>query len=273
MVKSIERIFNLRTLLLLNIAIILAAELAGGGELFYETGLIHAIAVFFIILSVSRIFVHYHSFDRYLEKLIHFSLFALAVLAFSHFVEFISYELFNFSEDTVFANVANFYVLGLLFIALGAEMFLARHDQRKLVLSYILAAAIVIQSFLISLFLARDHLISLETESPGVFIYLAIVLCVMAFGVYKIRRVGKLVSISRGFINYLTATIVLLSISAAQNILYELFEDALDLPGIQSIYIAHFEFYAALSLMFLSFVSLSRLPGIYSAIAEEESKR
>lgn len=269
MTSLVEKIFNFWTLLALNIVIILAAEFTGGGTFFYDTGLVHAIAVFFIILSESRVFVHYHTHDQYLEKLVHTSLIAMAVLAVSHFVEFISYMVLKFHEDAVFANVANFYIISLLLITLGAQMFIDKHDQNRRIFSKIIIALILFQAFVICLFLARDELITLETRSPGVLIYIAGILIAAALTIYKLARIKRLVSISRPFINYLIAAVALIAVSAIQNILYEFFEETLGMPQYQIIYLAHFEFYIALSFFFLSFVRISKLGGLYQALEEK----
>jgi hypothetical protein len=63
---------------------------------------------------------------------------------------------------------------------------------------------------------------------------------------------------------YIAISFALIAAAALQYVLYEALEDA-GLPVLQIIYVSHFFFYAALSLLFLSFPKLARLGGIYES--------
>lgn len=267
--KTIEKIFSPWVLLALNAVIIFAAELFGGGEFFIDSGLIHAAAIAFIILSVSRIYEHYHTFDAFLEKMVHASLAAMAIFGFSHIVEFLSYKVFNLHEDAIFANVANFYILSMLLISLGAEYFLKKHDHRRPFFSWAIVCAASVAAFLIFLFSINDKIVSLEEDSPLLPIYIIAILFCAAFVIWQLARIKRTVSITKSFAGYLIAAIGLISFSAIFSILYEIWEEVFGMPDHQIVYVSHFTFYGALSLMFLAFVRLANLPGIYAAIQEQ----
>jgi len=260
--QRLDKIFNPVVLLALNVAIILGAEFVGGGNFFYDSGLIHAIAVLFILLAAARIFFHRYVYDQYLEKFIHFSIAAFIVFALSHLIEFYTYEVLKLSLDTVFANVANFYAVSLILFALGAESFLSVHDKRRPWLLWLLGIILAALSLLVAIFLAQSSLVSLEITSPIPLIYVAAIAIIGAIACVKIFRISTLVSISSTFSGYMIAAIVLIMAAVLPNIFYEPLQ-TLGFDERQVIYISHFIFYAALSLMFLAFRTFS-FTGIYS---------
>ncbi|MBI3114844.1 MAG: hypothetical protein HYZ07_02685 [Candidatus Harrisonbacteria bacterium] len=263
MKEKLDRIFNPVALLLLNIAIVAATELTG--TYFFDTGIIHVIAGGFIVLAVLRAFLHYYSYDAVLENFFHAALVASIVFAASHVAEFYSYRVLRLSEDATFANVANFYIVSLLVIAMGAEIFLTIRRRRRpvLIASYVLAAAIG-TGFIIALFV-NDKLVSLEPDSPAPYLYAIVSFIVGAVAYVRSEEIGRVVGISRHFVDYLLAGIVLIILSVLPNVFYELLEDA-GLPTHQIIYASHFLFYAALSLMFLAFRTISGLGGVYADV-------
>ena len=83
----------------------------------------------------------------------------------------------------------------------------------------------------------------------------------------RLFKIRKSVSIMRGFTSYLIGAFVLVAIAALQYIWYDALQDA-GVPYLQIIYISHFLFYGALSLMFLAFQHIANLGGMYSQIGE-----
>ena len=124
MTINLEKILSFRVLLVLNILIIIFAELSG--RFFEEKGIIHLLAVIFVILGVSRIFVHYEVFDRFLKPFLLGGVAALIIFALSHLVEFLGFMLFHTYSDAVFINVVNFYIISMLMVTIGAEYFLCK---------------------------------------------------------------------------------------------------------------------------------------------------
>lgn len=267
MMEKLDKIFGPVTLLILNIVIIFAVEFAGKGTYFFATGLIHAIAIFFIFLAAFRIFMHYYSYDHFLEKFVHGAIVAFVLLAASHVVEFVSYTVFHMTDSAVFANVANFYAASLLAITLGAERFLATHDDRKSRLIGALKAGIIFLVLLSASFFINNNLVSLETTNPVPFIYAALSILIAVLAIKKVSRIKKITSYSAGFANYLIAAIILILISVFPDIFYDQLRD-FTISNMQIIYLSHFIFYAALSLIFLAFKQFSHPGGVY-----EEAKK
>ncbi len=272
MPEKLDQIFSPLTLLALNMIIILSAEFVGGGKYFFDTGIIHALAIGFIILAASRIYWHYYSYDAFLEKFFHAVIAALLVFAAAHFAEFISYKVLMLSEDATFANVANFYIVSLLVIVMGAEMFLAVHDRRSRLVLWITGMAAVIFVGLSTALFLNDELISLEADSAAPYLYAVLSVLAGALAFVRAEKIGRLVSISRNFIDYLLAAIALIVLSVLPNVFYEILEDA-GLPDHQVIYVSHFLFYAALSLIFLSFRATANLPGVYADVGAVDGNR
>lgn len=261
----LDKIFNPVSLILINIGLILAAEFAGNGLFFYETGLIHAVAILFIILAASRFFYHTYTFDPIFEKLVHATIAASVVFAVSHIYEYASMIIFHSYKDATFANVVNFYLIGFILIAIGAESFLRIIGRRSTYLIKLFSITIFAFSILIVLFTINDKLISLEPESLAPALYTFLIGVISTLGIGIVREIKKLVPISAGFSNYLISSLVLLIFAMIPYVFYEFIEEGFNyyVDNHQIIYISHFAFFAALSFLFLAFTKLS-WGGVYA---------
>lgn len=263
----IDKIFNYKILIAINLLIVFAAEFAGGGEFFFMTGAIHIVALLFIVLTVSRIFFHYYTFDPIFEKFVHMAIAASLVFSASHIFEFISMRFFYLYNDAIFANVVNFYIAAFALIIIGAESFLSTISHRSL-LKAVMWLAISIAGILTVLFFYNNELISLEPDSMAPFAYSAALLVVGLSGIRIILRVKKIAPISGAFSNYLAASLILIIFSTLPYVFYEFLEEsAYHIEEHQIIYASHFLFFAASSLLFLAFTKLS-WGGIYAEVRE-----
>lgn len=257
---KMEKILNNWSLLFVNIAIIIIAELSD--PFFIKNGIIHLIAIFFIILGISRIFVHYDAYDRYLRMLIRGGVAALLIFSASHLLEFFGYVYFKTYEDAIFVNVVNFYIISMLLVSIGAEYFLRTLKKDGVAVIAILGAGIVVFFLITILVFLKQIQVSLEPDELTIYIYAALVLGAIFLSINRLIKIKKHVSIMVGFVNYFIAAFILIAISALQYVFY----DALKMAGIstfQIVYVSHFLFYGALTLMFLAFVRLANLGGIY----------
>ncbi len=266
MVEKLDKIFNPFSLIVINFLIIGAAELLGGGVLLYSSGAIHGIALFFIVLALSRVFLHYPSYDQFLEKFLHATLGALFVFATAHIVEFFSMRILHEYPDSTFSHVINLYIISMFLIIIGAEMFLRRHDRGSMSLVRFLWAGIGFFVVLSVLIFVRKFEISLGTQSLMPWFYFGVVLMSFVLGFVKIWQIRRLVSIARGFIDYLLGSLFLIFIATLPNIFYEFIEEIFAVPEFQLVYVSHFTFYAALSIMFLAFGQLANLGGLYASV-------
>lgn len=260
MESKLEKILNPWFLLALNIIILIATEMSG--RVFQEKGIIHLVAILFVILGISRIFVHYDAYDHFLHPLIHGGSAVLLVFSASHLVEFLGYLYFHIYEDAIFINVVNFYIMSMLVIAVGAEYFLRALSRGKMIMIGILSSGVAVFFLLTILIFLKKVLVSLEPDEPLIYVYSVLVLSAFFFSVNRLIKIKKHVSIMVGFVDYFIAAFVLITISALQYVLYDVIE-SVGVPNFQIVYVSHFLFYGALSFMFLAFARLANLGGIY----------
>lgn len=267
----LDRIFNPFSLIIINILVIIAAEFTGGGMFFINTGLIHGVAILFIILALSRMFSHYYTYDPIFEKIVHGALGASFIFAASHIYEYASMNIFHTYKDSTFINAVNFYLIGFMLIIIGAESFLRIIARRSTYLIKLLSIAILIFAALIIFFSIKSDFVSLEIESLAPYIYAVLVAGIGTLGIFIIRRVKKLVPISTGFSNYLLASLSLIIFATLPYIFYDFIEARFYsyTNRHQIIYLSHFAFFAALSLLFLAFTKVS-WGGLYSEARQYE---
>lgn len=269
----LDRILNPLSLILINILIIIAAEFTGEGMFFMNTGLIHGIAILFIILAVSRIFFHYYTYDPFFEKIVHGVLGASIIFSISHIYEYASMNIYHTYKDSTFINAVNFYIIGFMLIIIGTESFLRIPAHRSTRLIKMLIAAISLFAILVIAFTIKSDWASLETDSPLPFIYAFLVLAIGTFGIFIIRKLKKMVPIAANFSNYLLASLSLIIFATVPYIFYEFIEEEFYAytNRHQIIYFSHFAFFAALSLLFLAFTKVS-WGGLYAEARQHEEK-
>jgi hypothetical protein len=257
---ELEKILNTKVLIILNILIIVSAELTG--TLFLDTGAIHIIALLFLFLGVSRVFVHYDTFDRFLRPLTFGTVAALLVFAVAHLVEYMSFGSDGEYADELYIDVTNLYMTAMLLVALGAQYFIGKRDKAH-GLTVLLSFSFVAFLVMTILGFTRAYNISIEPDEADIYVYALIVLSVTALSINRLIKIGQGVSIITNFTWYIAISFALIMASASQYIFYELLEH-MGIPEVQIIYMSHFLFYAALTVLFLAFPRLKKLGGIYA---------
>lgn len=258
---SLEHALNHWVLLAANILIVIIVEATG--TFFAMNGLIHLIAVFFVAIGLTRIWTHRDVYDHFLQPLIHFSIFALVILALSHVVEYFSFRSPMLTHETIVANVVNAYLIAFLIIIAGTENFLRRLHTQYRTIMFVAFVSIAIFSSLFVLFLIAPQLIQLQEMSWALYGYLFFILLISIFCIWRLSLLKNHVPMMKNFVNYFIAAIVLICSVALFSILEELIT-TIGVPFIQIIYINHFLFYGALSLMFLAYEQVMHLKGLYS---------
>lgn len=265
---KLDRVFTPPVLIAINIVIIIAAETVGGGKFFQDTGLIHAIAVLFIILAGSRVFTRYYLFDPELQILLRGSLAAMAFFAFSHFIEFASYQLSHGYSDAAFANVINFYAISLLIMLYGAETAIVRY--RKAGEWKLGAIAVVIAALLVLtvLFITGKLGVSLEPDAPAPYLYALLMILSWWLCYLRWNQLKRMYGFLGHFINTVMLSAFMILLASVPNIFYDLFEK-IGIREQQSIYLSHFTFYAALSVMYLAYSQIQKLGGLHKDLREQ----
>lgn len=268
MENLLEKVFSHWTLLALNLIIIVVTEVTGG--FFMQSGLIHLIALLFIGLGITRIFIHYDVYDRYLRPLIYGGIAVLILFAVSHILEYLNYAVFYLPFPMIAANVVNFYLVGLLIVTLSATFFLKGIEKGAGIYRYLLP---LVMLFLVVV-TVRNYLnpssVDLGPDKWLMYAYALAVIVATGFGVYWLQKLKKYEAMLVNFIDYFNASFIMIGISATFYVFNEVF-DNVGVDYMQVMYISHFLFYGALSFMFLSFVRLTKLGGLYDA-ADKQKK-
>lgn len=265
-----SRVFNPYVLVLVNFILIVSVETIGNGHFFVDTGLIHAVAIMFIILAGFRLFERYPVTDPAIRRFTWLSLAAMATFAVSHVVEFMSYKVLKLSEDASFANVVNFYVASILMIGIGVEYFLQARRSGKGGLLLPKALAVVLLAGLTVLFVVNDKAVDMDPAGPVPWLYAAVVLVSFGIGVARLRTLERKVPALAPFIRDMSFALVLILLATVPNIFYEALGDRLGIPKYQVINLAHFGFYASMSVFFLAFERLKQIGGIYKDLSAED---
>lgn len=276
MKELIVKIVRPWTLIIINVAIIAVVELIDGGKFFVESGLIHGVAILFIVLAMGILFLPYRIYDQYTKRFLWSGILAMLIFSASHIVEFFSYKILSIHEDAVFANTAIFYIISILIMLIGAEIFLrARHHARTVLFLWIYIASVLAFSALIGFNLANDELISLGRLNMQLGFYIFSIILFGFLGMIITLKL-KAVSIIAPFIKYFRISLFFIIVATVINIFYVILEEVLGVPDHQIINFAHFGFYAALSGMIVTLAKLSAdlsgLGGIYAAAREYEDK-
>ncbi len=250
-------------LAIINAIIIVVAELSG--KFFYNTGLIHFCAIAFIGLAASRLFIHYHIYDHVLEKFLHANIVVLFVWATSHTVEFFSTVIFKLDRELISVSVITIYITGLFIVAFGAESFLRIYSGRSKMSWTLLFLGAAVSLLMIVVFIYQPDFLSLETNSLIPYIYTLILILVAYVSLSRIIQIKKIVSIVKDLAGSLMLSYILIIIVAAVEIHYDLFQ-RLGMEIYQITYLAHFIFFAALSISFLSFAKVKKLGGVYADV-------
>lgn len=249
------------SLFALNLVVIGMVEALG--DYFYMSGLIHGVAILFILASVYLVSSRYRLYDPVLGKLPQMSLLALLAFAVSHTVEFLRmrYGILQVSTDTALLNVVNFHVAALFLMVMGMEFILKTYRQRSnWVLILFGAAAIVF--FLIPVFLIPTNEVLLGPSNFITWIYLAAAIALLATAIHYIVKIGNILPVLRQFTSRLAITFALVVIVGALALFYPMLAQ-LGMPVFQIVYLLHFILYFAMTFIFLAFLELPTRQGIY----------
>ncbi len=246
--------------------IIFLALTSGGGHYFFDAGIIHIIAILFIILVVFRAIYHYYTYDPALEKFVHASVAAAFVFSAAHLVEFVGTYVFHQYNDAVYANVANFYMISLFLFMIGASYVLGINARWTKTIKVISLAAIFFFTALIIVLFFNEKLATLSAGSILPYVYVVAGLAAVYILLYEMFKIKKTIPLTKGFINYLMAGMAFIIVAGLIDILYDVLMKLLNMPEYISVYLGHFAFYIALSFIFLAFRELSYLGGVYEDV-------
>lgn len=264
---KLDKIFNGYSLAIINAVIIMAALMTGNGMTFIETGLIHVIALLFVAISIWRIFSRPYTYDPIFEKFVHAALFALIVFAGSHIMEFVSMVVLHRYGDSIFANVANLYLIATFALIIGASHFLKIGYLSSIKWLRGIAYALIGSLLLLVVALMSGYFtVSLEADRAIPYVYLSALVISTGIALFEMIKIRKAASVTSGFVNSLMLSVSLIMLAVVPYVLYDVLGN-LGVGSIALVYSSHFIFYAALSIFFLGFRNLS-WGGIYQEVRE-----
>lgn len=259
-----EKLFTLYALIALNLVIILSAEFVGGGTYFAETGLMHAIALLFVVFIIVRIFSDYAFNDYILKGFLKIQLAFFLFLGVVHVYEYIGLDVFMLDADVVELSVMGSYLLWIFGILLALE-FVFRIYSKKSALFTIIICALLIGGFSV---LVGANISPAVADVLPEWLPLVILAGIVGFGIISIIAIVKIREIMPVFAGYSRSAIpaIILVILSAFS---EYFESTGSLVSFgisetQILYIAHFLIYIALSFLLVGFGKLKKPTGIYS---------
>lgn len=259
-----EKLFTSYVLIALNLAIILAAELVGGGAYFAETGLVHGIAIVFVGLIIVRIFSDYAFSDRILRGFLNIQLAFFLFFGLVHVYEYLGLHFLMLGDEVVELSVAWSYLLWFIGVILALEFVFRIYRKKSMVLTAILSMLLAVGF----IGLIGANVSPLFAESLPAWTPIAILVLIVGFGVigiFFIKKAREIMPVFEEYSHYAIPAMVLVVLAAFS----EYFEStgalqAFGISEIQILYIAHFLVYAAASLLLIGFGKLKKPTGIYS---------
>lgn len=264
----LEKLLNPYLLISLNLVIILVSEFSGGGVYFEESGLIHLIAVVFVLLCAYTV-----SSFRHLQGGSFFTIFkgfliALALFSLVHIVEYLAVIglIGERLEELADFNVMVFYAVGFISILIGFKNVLGIYhgSQSKVKLLYWMVVPMVLISFFVFIkgdveFFGSEIILSL--------LMVALNVIIGALVIFKSLEIEKIMSMFKHFMRYMRYSFILVIVA----VLFEFLEifGLSFIPDTQITYLTHFAFYIALGFQLLAFRQLFNLGGVYEDLEKE----
>jgi len=261
---ALENLFTPRVLIIVNLAIILAAEFVGGGHFFAENGLMHAIAIVFVGLVIVRIFSDYAFSDRVLKGFLNIQLGFFLLLGFVHLYEYLGLNVLLLNSKVVEISVAISYLLWFLGMLLALEFVSKVYYQKK---GIAIGIFITLISMAVLLLVALHLFGGLIWYLPHWFpeMMLVVIVALVVAEISSLIGMRKIMPIFYDYSRYAIPATALLFLAAFSE--YGESTGILGVLGVsseQNLYISHFLVYAVLSLLYIGFGKLKRPTGIYA---------
>ncbi len=259
-----EKLFTPYALIALNLAIILSALLAGGGEYFAESGLAHGIAILFVALIIVRIFSDYAFSDYILRGFLRIQMAFFLFLGLVHVYEYLGLDVFMFNAEVVELSVMGSYLLWILGILLALEFVFRIYSQKSAMFTVILYT-LLIGCFSVLVFASLSPVVA---KSLPEWFPLIILSGIVGFGVISILAMVKIREIMPVFADYsryaIPATILVILAAFSEYFESTSYLLTFGISHTHVLYFAHFFVYIALSLLLIGFGKLKKPKGIYA---------
>lgn len=259
-----EKLFTPYVLIAFNLVIILCAEFIGGGTYFAETGLVHAIAVLFVLLILIRIFSDYAFSDHILRGFLKIQLAFFLFLGLVHVYEYLGLYVFMLNDEIVELSAMASYLLWMLGVLLALEFVFRIYNKKTALFTWILSTILAF-GFLM---LVGANVSITVAERLSELLPPMMLVAIVGFGVVGIvslRKIRAIMPVFMEYSRYAIPAMVLLVLTAFS----EYFESThflnnFGISDTQTLYISHFLIYAVLSLLLVGFGKLKKPMGIYA---------
>jgi len=263
-----ERVFAPRVLLAINIAIIVSAQLVGGGRAFYDQGLIYFPSFLFLALVCARILTRFSSYDAALQKFLSVVMASLAMLGTAQLIDLGTHlPSFSLPRGGAFGSIVSLQLAALLTFAFGTFYVLRSYGKLREAMPWIVVSSLVgIIAFSAALASFLGHV---SNVPPMLYMGLAAITG-MSVAV-PFHRIERILPFLEEFTRHMTAAAVFIALSVAINTL-QLINGAM-ISDRQATYGAHFAFFAAMSFLFLGIGRLTNMGEEYKKLSTFAKKR
>lgn len=266
-----SKLINKSSLVAINVLIIAIVELMG--DFFYDSGAIHILAIFFVIVNVF-ILIKFNALDEPHFKKI-FKTFNLSVifLALVHVLEYLGHNPLVTIEEELEEVIDVAVIAGYLLF-----FFVILYGLRSVVLSYnkatstinampkmVMLFPVLIVAMIVALFINGSTVLFENEHIVSVFMLSMTVILGIAVIIYA-NNVIKPLSLLKDFIRMYQIGSVLVIFSALMELLETI---SMPIPEEQITYFSHFFYYAGLSVMIYGTMKLFDLGGIYKDLLKE----
>lgn len=259
----IEKIFTPLTLVVFNIAIIVAMEIVGVNTNFAENGAMHAFDILFVGLILLRIFSDYAYSDHILKGFLKIQLTFFLFFGFVHLYEYFAEYFFMIREDVVDLTVmASYFVWFIsIFLSLGF-VFQIYYKMSRWVTVALWGFFAICFTGLVAPNISAAVVAWFPLWFPKL-ILVGIVTFAIA-GIFALRKLREIMPVFKVYSYYVITASILLTLNA----FVEYFESIGGIPqlgisALQNHYLSHFVFYVSLSVLLVGFGKLEKPKGIY----------
>ncbi|OHA79305.1 MAG: hypothetical protein A2747_02580 [Candidatus Yonathbacteria bacterium RIFCSPHIGHO2_01_FULL_44_41] len=261
-----EKLLSPYSLIAFNLTIFFSAEFFGGGTYFEETGLMHAIAIVFVVLILIRIFSEYAFSDHILRRFLKIQLGFFLFLGFVHVYEYFGLHYSLIDHEAIELSAMLAYLVWILGVLIGLESVFRIYYKKSAALIATLYAFLLVGVLGIIVLNVSSHELIEEMEEWIPLTGFSLIVVFGALAIASTRKIRKIMPVFKEYSHYAIPAIILMVLTA----LSEYFEsthyllDVLDITDTQNLYFAHYFMFAAFSLLLIGFGKLKKPKGIYA---------
>ena len=264
MLTFFDKLINPTLLIVLNILILVASEFVGGGTYFDESGMIHAVAIVFVVLIVIRILSDYAYGDAMLKTFSKIQVGFFLFLGIIHVYEYLGLNVLPMRAEIVEFSVLSAYLLWFLGNVIALEFMFRSYTKRATfwcIPGCLLTGLLTV--YLVWLNFSHNLIDALPSWAPHAALFAVFALAIGTS--VALSRLKVIMPIFENYGKYAIAANVFVAIVA--------FSEYTEATGIltdrgfsatQNLYLSHYPVFIALSLLLVAVGKFKRPTGIYA---------